>query len=214
MLTCDFSELIREKKKKHEDFNVGDQFKGLTYEELREIQLNNTIPLNGMALNTYGDFNISAMIRTASIMGFENFYVFGRRVFDKRGLVGSNHYINIVAVDGLKIVNVGNPLPKISVNKLKEFIETNNISPIIMEINGEDIRDVDWKNYILSLTKYGKKPTIIVGNEWDGFDDDVFDFLVNYKYSKLVKIPQRGVIRSLNVGHCFAIAAWEISRSF
>lgn len=211
MHTVDFSEIIKEKKK-HETFNVSDEYMGLSFADLFDIQRKNTLPVRGMALNTYGDYNISSMIRTSSILGFEKFYIFGRRKFDRRGLVGANHYIDIVPVHGL--TEKYTTEPKICPEKLKKFLNENNISPIVMEIDGEDIRKVDWNNHILNLTKNGKYPTIIVGNEWDGFDNEVMDMLKNYPTSKIIKIPQRGVLRSLNVGHCYAIAAWEITRNF
>jgi tRNA G18 (ribose-2'-O)-methylase SpoU len=210
MRTVCFSDIIF-KKRKHENYNVRDELMNLPFYKIIEEQKKNTLPISGMSINTVGDYNISSMIRTSSIMGFENFYVFGRRRFDKRGLVGSNNYIKVECIHGLTEKYVTEE-PKLCVETLKNFLQERKIAPIVLEITGEDIRKINWKEKISNLKNNGKNPTIIVGNEWDGFSEEVFDLLVNYSDSTLVKIPHRGVIRSLNVGHCYAIAAWEITR--
>lgn len=194
-------------KKKHERFNVADKYYHLSKEEIEKINQQRKIPLYLAVINTTGEYNVSSMIRTACVFGFKKVYVFGRRRFDRRGLVGANHYIDIEMIKSLD--NDGNVITEEIVKKIVE----EKIAPIVFETDGQNMINVDWKFYINTVLEDGYKPTIFVGNEWEGFDSKLVESLKEMKHTLYVRIPQNGVLRSLNVSNAMSVAAWEIIRS-
>jgi len=194
-------------KKKHERYNVADCYYSLSSEQIKAINEQRKIPLNLAVINTTGEYNISSMIRTASIFGFQKVYVFGRRRFDQRGLVGANHYIEIEKINSLD--KNGNFL----VQKVIDRIVRDRLAPIMFEIDGQNILAIDWKKYMNNVFEKNYRPVIFVGNEWEGFDSELIEYVKNMDCSLYVRIPQNGVLRSLNVSNAMSIAAWEIVRS-
>ncbi len=79
-----------------EMYNVRDEYKADTYEQNVAISISEQRPFSVGAINVTGELNIGMMIRSACLLGAENFYIFGRKKFDKRSTVGAEKYINIV----------------------------------------------------------------------------------------------------------------------
>ena len=77
-------------------FNVRDEFKDNTVAENVAICNRDRLKFSVGCINITGDLNIGMMIRSACLLGAENFYIFGRNKFDKRSTVGAEKYINIV----------------------------------------------------------------------------------------------------------------------
>lgn len=194
-------------KKKHERHNVADRYYSLSTEQIKAINEQRKIPLNLAVINTTGEYNISSMIRTASIFGFRKAYVFGRRRFDRRGLVGANHYIEIERINSLD--KDGNFLVQKVINKIVH----DKLAPIVFEIDGQNILEINWKEYMNNVFEKNYRPAIFVGNEWEGFDPELIKYIKTMDCSLYVRIPQNGVLRSLNVSNAMSIAAWEIVRS-
>ncbi len=88
-----YSKIIAETASNH--YNVRDEYKDNSYEQNVAITRNEQRPFSVGAINITGELNIGMMIRSACLLGAENFYIFGRKKFDKRSTVGAEKYINI-----------------------------------------------------------------------------------------------------------------------
>ena len=179
-------------------FNVRDEYKSKTVDELKEICKKDSLPYRVCMLNVEGDLNIGMSARTASLLGAEKFYVFGRRKIDRRSLVGAQNYLPIERVDGLD--EKGN----ISLDKFIAFCNAEEIEPVLVEHGGLNIENFDWKGFV-NITCGNLKRTmcLVFGNESTGIPREFTGF---WK----VRIPQRGVLRSYNVASCASIVMWDV----
>lgn len=177
-------------------FNVHDKYKTLTVEELRDVCKNESLPFRVCALSVEGDLNTGMICRTASILGVEKIYIFGRRKFDRRSLVGAQNYLPIERVSGLDENGV------LSLKMFKELVERDNLLPILVEQGGVDIRKI---TEVIS----NKVPCLVFGNEASGIPKEFID-----EGYICISIPQRGVLRSLNVAACGAIIIWEFAKFY
>jgi tRNA G18 (ribose-2'-O)-methylase SpoU len=91
-----YSRIIADTASNH--FNVRDEYKTNTYEQNVAITVSEQRRFSVGCINITGELNIGMMIRSACLLGAENFYIFGRKKFDKRSTVGAEKYINIVYV--------------------------------------------------------------------------------------------------------------------
>jgi len=204
-----FKKLKDELREKGKNLNVHDKYKDLSKEELKNIQKSESIPVHVLLLNLAGDLNIGNMIRTSCVSGIEKVWIFGRRRYDRRSLVGSNNYIEIVSINGFKDDTI-----EYDTELLKEFLEINNFVPIYAEIcdKSEKLGKFSWKEKINNIVENNKKPLIVMGNENYGFTEDVIKIFDSVPYSFCVTIPQKGVIRSFNVSNALAIILWDMRK--
>jgi len=177
-------------------FNVHDKYKTLTVEELRDVCKNESLPFRVCALSVEGDLNIGMLCRSASIFGAEKFYVFGRRKVDKRSFVGAQNYLSVERIGGL------NKECNLSLSLFKELVEKDNLLPILVEQGGVDISKI---TEIIS----NKIPCLVFGNEASGIPKEFID-----EGYICISIPQRGVLRSLNVAAVGAIVVYEWSKKY
>lgn len=175
------------------DWNVLDQYKNLTLLELRDVIDNDKLPYAVCVLNLTGDLNVGMIMRTACLMGAERMIIFGRRKYDKRSTVGSQNYITVDRIDGLE-----DDLTY-DIEAFDTAMSLWNYQPICIETGGPTINQFNWKD----LTQ---KPCLVFGNEGRGIPDSILRDLPR------VSIPQRGVLRSLNVAVAAGIACWEVSQ--
>jgi tRNA G18 (ribose-2'-O)-methylase SpoU len=170
-------------------WNVRDEYKTLNINELKDICLKDARPFAVCAINVTGDLNLGVMIRTACLMGAERFIVYGKKGYDRRSTVGAQNYIDVVKAGSID--RYGNHDIDYS-----EFFPTMNrygYEPVFCETGGESIYEFDF-------TPTGLKPCLVFGNEGMGIDPQL---MVG---QKIVSIPQRGVLRSLNVCAAASIA--------
>lgn len=186
-------------------FNVRSDLQGLPLENIVEEQKRNVLPFSVCALNLSGELNIGTMIRTAVIFGAEKFYIFGRRKFDRRSLVGSNNYIEIEAVDGFKPNSM-----EIDPAKFINFMEYNKFEPYFVEQRDSYFT---YEPEDVPIRKHHNKNLIVFGSENSGIPDEIFRY---YEYNliphSIITIPQYGVMRSLNVGVACGIVLYNIAR--
>jgi len=178
------------KKSMSNFWNVRDEYKGYQLPELRETCKRESLLFSVCALNVEGDLNVGMMLRTASLMGAEHFYIFGRRKTDDRSMVGADKYIPLTRIHGF--TNTG------EFDKLKfydEFILKRNFMPVFVETDGSPLNEYHWP-YNNTL--------LVFGNESTGIPDEL-----SRSYPK-VSIPQRGVLRSLNVATAASIVMWDL----
>lgn len=179
-------------------FNVHDHYKDLSLEDLKLISNATRLPYAVCLLNLEYDLNIGNCIRTAHIFGAEQVFIFGRRRYDLRSTVGANHYTNIVKYDFDELTD-----DEVIVNQFENMVYDYNLEPLLIDKTAES-KDIS-ESYIYNndgLTT----PCLVFGNENSGIPTCLTD-----KYP-CFHIPQRGVIRSLNVASAAAVAMYEFSK--
>ena len=189
-----YSKIITETNSKM--FNVRDEYKNNTVQENIAICNNERLKFSVGCINITGELNIGMMIRSACLMGAENFYIFGRKKFDKRSTVGAEKYINIVQYV------FDDPLhADTEINERLEYLLKWN-SVVLCEQGGAAIGGHRVRNWYKEELQ---NPVFIFGSESHGLPDVVS----NNKHFYTVSIPQRGVLRSFNVSAAMNIIVWD-----
>jgi tRNA G18 (ribose-2'-O)-methylase SpoU len=190
----DYQKIINETASKH--YNVADIFKNNTYEENREICQNDRLPFSVGLINVAGDLNVGMMIRSACLMGASNFYIFGRKKYDKRSTVGAENYINIVQYNYEAPLHADQPI-------LDDLLTLDH-HILVCEQSGFELGSFDCE---LTYTQIkDKHPLFLFGSESHGVPD-----IISNRFTK-ISIPQRGVLRSFNVSAAMNIVVWDYLR--
>lgn len=196
MTEINYNEIINETTSRH--YNVRDEFKDNTIEENREICRNESLGFGVAALSITGDLNIGMMIRTASLLGAEKFFIFGRRQYDRRSTVGAHKYIDVERIEGISAQNI------------MEVCLDNGYIPVYVEQGGDDIKHLsNFKEQMGEL-----KPLFVFGSESEGISETVMRLTGLYMPCIRLSIPQCGVLRSFNVSTAMSIVTWEWARLF
>ena len=187
--------------------NIIKEFDDKTEDEIR-LEINKrSYPYNIIALNIHGCLNVGNMMRTSNLCGCKKFIIFGRRYYDKRSCVGTDKYINLERVDGIKS-GVMNELktvlgaedylldPEIFTN----YIIENNILPIFIEQDELSIscNDSNITAIIKESEKLNKIPTFIFGNETTGIPKNILETRKKLEHSYTLQLKQMGSMRSEN----------------
>lgn len=188
---ANYKNIVENNKSNH--WNIRDDLKGLPLEEIKAINNADRLPYAVCALNITGDLNIGIMLRTACLLGASEFFIIGRRQYDKRSTVGAQHFMKVHRYDGM-VDDV-----TIDSQYVLTILHSRGFTPISIECGGTDIMEVNF-NMI-------KKPCLIVGNEGFGVPDEITN------QTQIVSIPQLGVLRSLNVSSAASIAMHQVMRS-
>ena len=178
-------------------WNVRDDLKGMTKNEIKSIADAATLPFAVLALNVTGELNIGMMMRTACLMGAELFIIYGLPKIDKRTTLGSQNWLNIKTVDA----RIPNSI-ELDYSKLFPTLDALGYTPVFFDTGGVSINDLDMSAY---RGNEKKKPCLIFGNEGLGIPKELTEA------HTIVTIPQRGVLRSLNVSNAASIGIWHIS---
>lgn len=192
-----YSKIITETNSKM--FNVRDEYKDNTVQENIAICNHERLKFSVGCINITGELNIGMMIRSACLMGAENFYIFGRKKFDKRSTVGAEKYINIVQYVFDDPLHADTEINE----KLEQLLSWNDV--VLCEHDGVPIGTEQAKNYYKEEIF---NPLFIFGSESHGLPDVVS----NNKHFYTVSIPQRGVLRSFNVSAAMNIICWDYIR--
>ncbi len=198
----DFSELIKKdyEEKNLNNFNVRPEIKNNTIEELKKISKKDRSNFDLMLLNITGDLNFGIIIRTSHLLGANKVIVFGRRRLDKRATVGAENYQKVERYEGLN--------PDLTINKEEFFkvLDKNKLYfPIFVEIGGKNLKEIKWKNEIPKNVT----PIFIFGNENRGISEEIMDEAKKRNLGIIVSIPQKGVLKSLNVSTAASIILWD-----
>jgi len=191
--------------------NVLPMYKEMTVEERQAISTADRLPYDVCLLNLTGDLNVSTIIRSAHLLGAEKVWVVGRRKVDARGLVGAENYISVDKVGGLK----DDGLTIDEETFLTVISSDENYMPVFVETGGETLGSFSWENILNTNPKNPEnsryyRPLLILGNEGRGIGDNILDLRDKLERSITVGIPQRGVMRSLNVASAGAIIMWDL----
>lgn len=192
----------KELEKNNSSFNVHDNLKSLSVEELQDLSKADRVPWHTMALNLTGDLNVGSIIRTSHLLGAASVITVGRTKIDRRSLVGSANYIKVERLNTMDDDNLN-----VSVSKVADILDQRKLTPIFCESGGIDLNKVNWTIRLGEIYRNGFEPCLVMGNETGGIDKDILELINYYNNSFIVSIPQRGVIRSLNVSVAHGIIA-------
>jgi len=177
-------------------YNVRDEYKANTYEQNVAISISEQRPFSVGAINVTGELNIGMMIRSACLLGAENFYIFGRKKFDKRSTVGAEKYINIVQYTFDDPIHADTEIN----DRLEYLLKWNTV--VLCEHGGTMVGS--HKTKLLYKEEF-ERPLFVFGSESHGLPEVVVKNQHFYKLS----IPQRGVLRSFNVAAAMNIILWD-----
>lgn len=196
-----YSKIIADTASNH--YNVRDEYKDNTYEQNVAITMSEQRRFSVGCINITGELNIGMMIRSACLLGAENFYIFGRKRFDKRSTVGAENYINIIQYTYDDPLTADQQILD-DLRKLPHPI-------IACEQGGAELGTVDADDVYHSV--YGTHPMFLFGSESHGIPNLILDQLdqtgyPDYEFSR-ISIPQVGVLRSFNVSAAMNIIVWD-----
>ena len=196
-----YAQLIAETASNH--YNVRDEYKDNTVEQNVAIQKSQTRRFSVGTINITGELNIGMMLRSACLMGAENFYIFGRKKFDRRSTVGAENYINIVQYTYDDPLTADEQILD-DLRKLPHPI-------IACEQGGVTLGSVDAE--VLYLSVRHAHPMFLFGSESHGIPRLILDQrdqtgYPDYEFPR-ISIPQVGVMRSFNVSAAMNIILWD-----
>ena len=173
-----------------EAFNVQDQFKSWRYEDVVEHYRRIALPFAVASINVQGDLNIGNIIRTACVFAARDFFILGRRRFDRRSTVGATNYIPFTAGP-----------EELTVENLNFFLNERGYRPVFIEQGGANINRFNWNDDLL--------PCLIMGAENGGVPAELIS-----PNDPVYSIEQYGVMRCLNVSSAAAIAISVVASRF
>ena len=155
--------------------NVVDKYKSWPTESIKADLQKNANPFSVCMEHWQGDFNISTLIRNSNAFNARRIFYLGKKRFDRRGAVGSHHYVDLVYLgdDYEQLVKLKKEYTIIAVD--------NNIP------NTHKLGEFDW----ISLEK---PPMMLFGEEGVGLTEEALK-IADY----CIEITQYGSVRSLNV---------------
>lgn len=184
-----YNKIIKDTVSNH--YNVRDEYKSNTVEQNQFICHLERRTFSVGCINVAGDLNIGMMIRSACLMGAENFYIFGRKKFDRRSTVGAENYINIVQCVFDDPIHA-DCLIRDELLKLRDKHQI-----LLCELGGLELGSTTtWKMF--------DNPLFLFGSESHGIPD-----CISRSFPSKVSIPQRGVLRSFNVSAAMNIICWD-----
>ena len=169
--------------------NVVDRYKSWSTESIKKDLQRNSNPFAVCMEHWQGDFNISTLMRNANAFNAREVFYFGKKRFDRRGTVGSHHYIHFTHLQR-------------GISELLALKERYTIIGIENNVSNTHILGkFDW----LSLEK---PPLMLFGEEGVGLTKETLE-LADY----CIEIPQYGSVRSLNVGTSSGIIMYDYVRT-
>jgi len=159
------------------ELNVIDKYKSWDVPRIKQDVQEHALPYAVLMQHINGDYNISTLVRNANAFGARRVYYYGKRKWDRRGSVGTHHYTDLVHLDNLKDV---------------EYLKSK------YHIVGVENNLARSK----SISQFEARPNtlFIFGEEGSGIQEEILDLC-----DEIIYIPQRGSVRSLNVGTCSGI---------
>jgi tRNA G18 (ribose-2'-O)-methylase SpoU len=166
--------------------NVIDEYKPLSVEEIREDLRSKAHPFSTLMEHWKGDFNVATMIRNANAFNCSEVFYLGRKHIDKRGTVGTHHYVELQHLDNYNDL--------LSLKERYTFVALDNNVDNCVSMNS-----FEWPPNSL----------MIFGEEGEGITPRLLE-MCDY----IVCIPQFGSVRSLNVGTSSGIAMYDYTTKY
>jgi tRNA G18 (ribose-2'-O)-methylase SpoU len=169
--------------------NIKDNFKGQPHDTIINQLKPTRSSLIAVAINLNGDFNKSTLIRNASAFNIEQVWICGKRRWDRRGALGSHHYVD------LQYYTLSNLYTLLDAHrKLGYHI-------VALENN------LSRPTSPLYTHQWHPKTITLFGEEGHGLSDELLDHC-----DTTVEIPMTGAVRSINVGTTSGIVMFEYER--
>lgn len=131
-----------------------------------------------VAQNIAGDFNLATMMRNFNAFSGKEFWIVGRKKWDRRGAVGVNHYEHIGHSSLMS-------------DALAELRGLGYTIVAVDNVPGYEDKTVE----ISKILNYPPKTAFVFGEEQLGLDKETLD-----KADLILYIGMTGSVRSLNVG--------------
>jgi tRNA G18 (ribose-2'-O)-methylase SpoU len=168
--------------------NVIDRYKSWSTESIKKDLQRTSNPFAVCMEHWQGDFNISTLMRNANAFNAREVFYFGKKRFDRRGTVGSHHYIHFTHLQrGISEL--------LALKKDYTIIGIENNVPNTCKLN-----QFNWQSI-------EKPPLMLFGEEGVGLTKEALE-LTDY----CIEIPQYGSVRSLNVGTSSGIIMYDYVR--
>lgn len=162
--------------------NVIDHYKYWTTEAIKIDLDEKRTELVVLFENFAHDFNIATGIRNCNAFTVAKIWIGGRRSFDKRGAVGTHNYEHVEhAADSLEVIKAHQAAGY-------RIVVADNIEGAVA----------------LDSYQWDPKTLLVFGQESIGVSQDALDLADDVVY-----IPQRGSVRSLNVGAASAVMLYD-----
>lgn len=175
-------------------FNVADEYKHLSLDELKTLARSRQLPFAVALANITGDLNTGVIIRTACVMGAKKVFTFGRKKYDRRSTVGAHHYVDVSHHDATTETDL------FDWDAMFHTIRVNGYTPVLIEQGGAPL-------HTLNPTLYHPM-CLVFGAEDTGIPREICAKEICYS------IPQPGILRSLNVSTAAGIAMWQVANFF
>jgi tRNA G18 (ribose-2'-O)-methylase SpoU len=164
--------------------NVIDHYKHWETEAIKADLNTKRLNFSVLCWNLSMDFNISSCIRACNSFTASRVYILGKKRYDKRGTVGTHHYENLKHVSMIEDIK---DLPENSF-----WVGLDNVE------GAENIETFEWPK--------DRHIVICLGMEQLGLSKEILE-----KCNKIVYIPMRGSVRSLNVAQAAAVALYSLT---
>ena len=201
-------------------FNIRNEFRAMSTEQIKEITKSQSLPYAVMALNIISDLNIANMIRAVNICACRKMVILGRKKMDYRGCVGAQNYVDIDKVsalinpdlrdfDSLTQDDVDNIIDS---DIFIDYIIQNDYIPVFIEQDSTSIpaTDTNIKEIFSKAESINKMPIFIFGNESFGIPKNILDTRSIFPLAITLELKQMGCIRSFNVANCCSILCYKI----
>lgn len=180
--------------------NVHDHLKSKSVAKLRLMCDEDRLPFSVCVLNVTGELNVGTIVRNSLLTGAERVAIMGRRKYDKRGTVGSENYVEVERIEALEDDGI-----TIKAEVFWNWVAIHNYLPVFCEQGGTSLNEVDWLQWVQDAEP--GKLCLIFGNENRGIPDSILN---DRRSNWIVSIPQKGVIRSFNVGVASGIIMYSM----
>lgn len=140
--------------------------------------------------NLYNDFNIATCIRNANAFLAKRVFVYGSKQYDRRGTVGTHHYVRMLHAGTHARLVEGLETLKAETGQELHLVAVDNIS------RARAIDSYAWPKE--------KHVVMIFGQEQVGVPQELLDMANDCVY-----IRQYGSVRSLNVGTASGIVMYD-----
>jgi tRNA G18 (ribose-2'-O)-methylase SpoU len=164
--------------------NIADKYRWWNHSDIVADLDENRSELLTVFMNVAGDFNISSGIRNNLWFNTSGAYICGKRHYDRRGTVGSHHYVPVTHDESIE-----------------DLIQT-------LKEDGYRIVAAEITDNAVPLTTYNwdARSAVIFGEESRGLDDVTLALA-----DDIVYVPGRGSVRSLNVATTSGIFIYDYS---
>jgi len=202
--------------------NVREGLKGLPTTSLRNFCLVQRVPLSLIVLSAHGSLNVGNLLRAAHLSGVQRAWVVGRRRYDKRSSVGSEHYMDVrrvhedyctdyvkddVRPDLKETLSEQEQRHPVDPTSFVELLRVERLCPVFLENAGAGrgvVTDTafddatPWKRWTAELPAEHEL-CLVVGNEVHGLPAELINAAAACGPSFVLTVRQLGAIPSHNV---------------